>query len=121
MRKSARFATMTVTLATLFAGAGMLPVAAGAADADTIKMGKEVAYDRKKGNCLACHMMVKDIVAAQLVVGIGYPIKNLVVEFQTFFELCIEYPERDGCLPIFSKDPADNLVQDIAHCNFRLN
>ncbi len=57
MRKSARFATMTVTLATLLAGAGMLPVAAGAADADTIKIGKEVAYDRKKGNCLACHMM----------------------------------------------------------------
>ena len=57
MRKSARFATMTVTLATLFAGAGMLPAAAGAADADTIKKGKEVAYDRKKGNCLACHMM----------------------------------------------------------------
>ena len=38
MRKSARFATTTVTLATLFAGAGMLPAAAGAADADTIKM-----------------------------------------------------------------------------------
>jgi sulfur-oxidizing protein SoxX len=57
MRKSARFATMTVTLATLFAGAGMLPAAAGAADADTVKKGKEVAYDRKKGNCLACHMM----------------------------------------------------------------
>ncbi len=57
MRKSARFATTTVTLATLFAGAGMLPVVAGAADAETIKMGKEVSYDRKKGNCLACHMM----------------------------------------------------------------
>ena len=35
----------------------MLPLAAGAADTDTIKMGKEVAFDRKKGNCLACHMM----------------------------------------------------------------
>ncbi len=57
MRKSAKCATVTVTLATLFAGAGMLPAAVGAADADTIKKGKEVAYDRKKGNCLACHMM----------------------------------------------------------------
>ena len=57
MRKTARFATTAVSLAALFAGASMLPTAAGAADADTIKLGKEVAYDRKKGNCLACHMM----------------------------------------------------------------
>lgn len=27
------------------------------ADEATIKKGKEVAYDRKKGNCLACHAM----------------------------------------------------------------
>ena len=57
MRKTARFATMAVSLAALSAGAGMMPTAAGAADDDTIKFGKEVAYDRKKGNCLACHMM----------------------------------------------------------------
>ena len=57
MRKTARFATTAVSLAALFAGASMMPMAAGAADADVIKKGKEVAYDRKKGNCLACHMM----------------------------------------------------------------
>jgi sulfur-oxidizing protein SoxX len=57
MRKTAKFATTGVSLAALFAGASMMPMAAGAADAETIKMGKEVAYDRKKGNCLACHMM----------------------------------------------------------------
>ena len=57
MRKTAGFATTAVSLATLLACAGMLPATAGAADANTIKLGKEVAYDRKKGNCLACHMM----------------------------------------------------------------
>ncbi|WP_078121931.1 sulfur oxidation c-type cytochrome SoxX [Thiosocius teredinicola] len=57
MRKTARFATTAVSLAALVAGASMLPMAAAAADAATVKMGKEVAYDRKKGNCLACHMM----------------------------------------------------------------
>ena len=57
MRKTARFATVAVSLTTLFAGALMLPAVAGAADADTISKGKEVAVDRKKGNCLACHMM----------------------------------------------------------------
>ena len=35
----------------------MLPVAAGAAEAEVVKMGKEAAWDRRKGNCLACHMM----------------------------------------------------------------
>ena len=57
MRKTAKLATTAVSLATLFTGASLLPTAVGAAEADTIKMGKEVAFDRKKGNCLACHMM----------------------------------------------------------------
>lgn len=57
MRKTARFATMAVSAAALFAGASMLPVAAGAAEAEVIKIGKEAAWDRRKGNCLACHMM----------------------------------------------------------------
>jgi sulfur-oxidizing protein SoxX len=57
MRKTARFATTAVSLAALITGAGMMPMAAGAADAEQIKYGKEVAFDRKKGNCLSCHMM----------------------------------------------------------------
>ena len=27
------------------------------ASADVIQKGKEIAWDRKKGNCLTCHMM----------------------------------------------------------------
>jgi sulfur-oxidizing protein SoxX len=57
MRKTARFATTAVSLAALFAGTTMMPTVAGAADAEKIKYGKEVAFDRKKGNCLSCHMM----------------------------------------------------------------
>jgi sulfur-oxidizing protein SoxX len=58
MRKTAKFATTAVSLAALFAGASLFPMAASAADtAEVIKKGKEVAYDRRKGNCLACHMM----------------------------------------------------------------
>lgn len=57
MRNTAKFATTAVSLAALFAGASTLPMAAGAASADSIKLGKEVSYDRRKGNCLACHMM----------------------------------------------------------------
>lgn len=57
MRKTAKFATTAVSLAALIAGAGMMPMAAAAAGADNIKYGKEVAFDRKKGNCLSCHMI----------------------------------------------------------------
>jgi sulfur-oxidizing protein SoxX len=57
MRKSAGFATTAVTLAALFAGIGVVPTVATAADEATITKGKEVAFDRKKGNCLACHMI----------------------------------------------------------------
>lgn len=57
MRKTAKFAAAAVSMAALFSGASLLPATAGAADADTIKYGKEVATDRRKGNCLSCHMM----------------------------------------------------------------
>jgi sulfur-oxidizing protein SoxX len=57
MRKTARFATTAVSLAALFASVSMMPTVAAADEAATIKLGKEVAVDRKKGNCLACHMM----------------------------------------------------------------
>jgi len=57
MRKTAKFATTALSLAALFAGASMMPAVAGAADAEQIKYGKKVAVDRKKGNCLSCHMM----------------------------------------------------------------
>lgn len=56
MRKTAKFATMALSLGALLAGTSLVSTAAVAASAETIKMGKEVAYDRKKGNCLACHM-----------------------------------------------------------------
>ena len=57
MRKTAKFATTAMSLAALMAAAAMVPTVAGAADAAQIKFGKEVAFDRKKGNCLSCHMM----------------------------------------------------------------
>jgi sulfur-oxidizing protein SoxX len=57
MRKTAGTATTAVSLAALFAGISLMPTVATAADEATIKMGKEAAVDRKKGNCLACHIM----------------------------------------------------------------
>jgi len=56
MWDTARSAAMVASLATALVGGG-LPLMAGAADADSVALGKQVAFDRKKGNCLACHMM----------------------------------------------------------------
>lgn len=57
MRKTANFATMAVSLAAMWVGTGMAPTVAEAASDATIKMGKEAAFERTKGNCLACHMV----------------------------------------------------------------
>lgn len=57
MRKTVKSATVALSLATLFAGAALVPQLALAADAASVAKGKAIAWDRKGGNCLACHMM----------------------------------------------------------------
>ena len=44
---------LTQLIATVF----LLPVLVSTAYADNIADGKEISFDRKKGNCLACHVM----------------------------------------------------------------
>jgi sulfur-oxidizing protein SoxX len=58
MRKTAKFMATAASLAVLVSGISLIPQAASAAEKmDIVKMGKKVAYNRKTGNCLACHMM----------------------------------------------------------------
>ena len=57
MRKTAKFAAATLTLAVIAGGVSLVPVTTFAADADKVAEGKKLAFDRKLGNCLACHMM----------------------------------------------------------------
>jgi sulfur-oxidizing protein SoxX len=47
------------------------------ASADDIAMGKKVAFDRKKGNCLACHM----IADGSLPGNIGPPLASMKARF----------------------------------------
>lgn len=56
MRDTARLVALAAALATALVGGG-LPLLASAADSDMAAFGKQVAFDRRKGNCLACHMM----------------------------------------------------------------
>jgi sulfur-oxidizing protein SoxX len=55
MRKTAKFMATAASLAVLISGISLIPQAAAADEMDTVKMGKEIAFNKKKGNCLACH------------------------------------------------------------------
>lgn len=59
MRKTATHSAAAVSFAALLTSVSVLPLQASAAEgaADVISNGKEIAFDRKKGNCLACHMI----------------------------------------------------------------
>ncbi len=55
MRKTARFISTASVMATMLGALSIAPQLAVAADAQVIEQGKKIAFDRKKGNCLACH------------------------------------------------------------------
>ena len=54
-----------------------LTLFSGVASADAIAKGKKVAFDRKKGNCLACHM----IPGGSLPGNIGPPLVAMKARF----------------------------------------
>jgi sulfur-oxidizing protein SoxX len=56
------------------------PLAASAADAADIAKGKELAFDRKKGNCLACHQIEGGTLAG----NIGPPLVAMKARFPDY-------------------------------------
>ncbi len=70
---------VTAASAMLLTGAALLtPVATLAGDgASVIEEGKKIAFDRKKGNCLACHM----IAGGELPGNIGPPLIAMKARF----------------------------------------
>jgi sulfur-oxidizing protein SoxX len=59
------------------------PVSVYAADEADIEQGKTLAFDRKKGNCLACH----DIAGGDLPGNIGPPLVAMKSRFADFNKL----------------------------------
>ena len=55
MRKSFRLVSVVISTLTLFGAISVATVTAG--DDSVIKEGKKIALERKKGNCLACHLI----------------------------------------------------------------
>ncbi len=73
MRKTARKATTALSLAALFTVASMIPMTVSADS----KKGKEIAWDRKKGNCVACHVMPGAVSPG----NIGPPLVAMIARF----------------------------------------
>ena len=84
MRRTAHLIKTSVSVGALMGCLGMIaPLTASAADAADIAKGKELAFDRKKGNCLACHQ----IEGGSLAGNIGPPLVAMKARFPDYDKL----------------------------------
>ncbi len=78
MRKTANMLLTASSVALLAGTLSFLPASQASADeASNIEKGKKIAFDRKKGNCLACHM----IAGGTLPGNIGPPLVAMKARF----------------------------------------
>ena len=81
MRRTAHLIKTSVSVAALTGCLGLIaPIIASAADAADIEKGKELAFDRKKGNCLACHQIEGGTLAG----NIGPPLVAMKARFPDY-------------------------------------
>ena len=59
----ARFAGPALAAALAATLGGGLGAAPGASAASAIEQGKAIAFDRRKGNCMSCHVMAQAVLA----------------------------------------------------------
>ena len=78
MRKSARSTLAAAGVFALAMGSlSIIPGGVSAAEASAVDQGKKIAFDRKKGNCLACHKMA----GGSLEGNIGPALVNMKARF----------------------------------------
>lgn len=84
MRLSAHIIKTTASVATLIGCLGLLtPITVSAAEEADLTKGKELSFDRKKGNCLACH----EIAGGSLAGNIGPPLVAMKARFPDYNKL----------------------------------
>ncbi|MBL4711970.1 MAG: sulfur oxidation c-type cytochrome SoxX [Gammaproteobacteria bacterium] len=83
MRLTARILTTTASIAALISCLGFIPTIANADGAKDLAEGKEIAFNRKKGNCLACHQ----IKGGSLAGNIGPPLLAMKARFPSYDKL----------------------------------
>lgn len=76
MRKTAKLISTATTVAVLLGSLALTPVTSAVA-ASAVEEGKKLAFDRKKGNCLACH----DIKGTHLPGNMGPPLFSMKDRF----------------------------------------
>lgn len=78
MRNSARAISTATSIAALLGSIAIsIPTISLAEDASVVEQGKTIAFDRKKGNCLACHQ----IEGGSLPGNIGPPLVAMKARF----------------------------------------
>ena len=82
MRLTAHITT-TASIITLISCLGFVPGIASAEEGADIDKGKELAFNRKKGNCLACHQ----IEGGSLAGNIGPPLIAMKARFPDYNKL----------------------------------
>jgi sulfur-oxidizing protein SoxX len=75
--------TTTASIAAIIGCLGFAPGIASADEAADLAKGKELAFDRKKGNCLACHQ----IEGGSLAGNIGPPLIAMKARFPDYDKL----------------------------------
>jgi len=75
--------TTTTSIVALISCLGFAPGIASADTAADLEKGKELAFDRKKGNCLACHQ----IEGGSLAGNIGPPLVAMKARFPDYDKL----------------------------------
>ncbi len=83
MRLTAHILTTTASIAALIGCLGFAPTIASANEAADLAKGKALSFDRKKGNCLACHM----IEGGELAGNIGPPLIAMKARFPDYDKL----------------------------------
>ena len=83
MRITAHLLTTTASIAALVGCLGLAPGIASADEGADLTKGKELAFDRKKGNCLACHQ----IAGGKLAGNIGPPLIAMKARFPDYDKL----------------------------------
>ena len=96
MRKAVRAVYTAVSMGALLGALGAVSApTALAADPEVVAEGKKIAFDRRKGNCLACHM----IEGGSLPGNIGPPLVAMKSRFPQLSQLRAQINDPRGANP----------------------
>ncbi len=120
MRYTAKAISTAASVAAVLGSLALSIPATTLADAAMIEAGKQIAFDRKKGNCLACHM----IEGGSLPGNIGPPLVSMKARFPEKAKLIAQITDSRVSNPntimppfgpheVLSKSEIDKVVEFI--------